>query len=264
MSHPNKPPLTLEERVAIRPKTERIDFDVEAQIIGELDGVLFLNKPAGWPTSGRSLEDPDCLQHRLMSHAGRMIWAIHQLDGDTSGLNVFTRRRGRVPHWQKRLHFPQARKEYLAIVHGQVRGPLKIDDPIGRRQDGTWGVSEDGKSALTLATPVISTEAYSLLRVHQRTGRTHQIRVHLSHHGHPLVGEFWYNDAPCTLAERHMLHAWRTRFDRQEEPGCVLAAVPEDFREVAAKLGVPVPSMEDGHPTDRSAVLLHVPKSEPA
>lgn len=260
MSQSKNSPLTLEERVALRPKTERQDFDVEAQIIGELDGVLFLNKPSSWPSSGRSMEDPDCLQHRLMTHAGRMIWAIHQLDADTSGLNVFTRRRGRVPIWQKRLHFPQARKEYLTIVHGTVRGPLKIEDPIGRRTDGTWGVSEGGKSALTLVTPIASNDDYSLLRVHLRTGRTHQIRVHLSHHGHPLVGEFWYIDAPCTLAERHMLHAWRTRFDRQEEPGCVLAAVPDDLRQVAEKLGVPIPAVEDGHPTDLSAVIPHVVK----
>src|SRR5690554_1175541 len=133
-----------------------------------------------------------------MSHAGRLIWASYRRAGYPRAPYFFTRWRRCARHWRTRLHFSPARKEYLATVHGQVRGPLKIDDPISRRQDGTWGVSEDGKSALTLATPVISTEAYSLLRVHLRTGRTHQIRVHLSHHGHPLVGEFWYNDAPCT------------------------------------------------------------------
>lgn len=257
----NHPALSVEERIALRPSLPKADFETEAQIIGEIDSVYFLNKPAGWPTSGRSLDDPDCLQHRMMQHVGRMVWAVHQLDGDTSGLNVFTRKRERVPHWQKRLHFPQARKEYLALVHGEVRGPLKIEDPIGRRVDGSWGVSDSGKSALTLVTPIATNGNVSLLRIHLRTGRTHQIRVHLSHHGHPLVGEFWYIDAPCTLADRHMLHAWRTRFDRQEEPGRVVAAVPPDMLRVAEKLGVPIPEQEDGDFTQMSATIPHAARA---
>lgn len=252
--------MDVQDRIALRPPKDPPDFDVRAQVIGEHDGVLFLDKPAGWPTSGRTLDDARCLQHRLMTEYGKMVWAVHQLDGDTSGVNVFAARKSLVPRWQQRLRFPEARKEYLALVHGEVRTRLRIEDPIGRRPDGSWGVTEGGKSALTLVTPIAANARFSLLRIHLRTGRTHQIRVHLSHHGHPLVGEFWYNDAPCLLADRHMLHAWRTRFDRQQEPGLVVAAVPTDMREVATTLGVPIPAVEDGDATDRSGLFAHPPK----
>lgn len=258
MSHAQA--MDVHQRIALRPKQPLVAFEVQEQIIGEHEGVLFMNKPAGWPTSGRSLQDEECLQHRLMNEAGRMVWAVHQLDGDTSGLNVFTRRKDLVPIWQKRLHFPQARKEYLAIVHGRVDQPMRLEALIGRREDGSWGVSKTGKSALTLVTPVAVSDAYSLLRIHLRTGRTHQIRVHMSHAGFPLVGEFWYNDAPCLVAPRQMLHAWRTRFDRQQDPGCVVAAVPEDMLRVAERLGVTIPTQVDGNQTRLSAVYPHEPR----
>lgn len=250
---------TIEERVAIRPKQPRQEFLLDDHVIAERDGIFFMNKPAGWPTSGRHLHDEECLQHRLMKRAGKMIWAVHQLDGDTSGLNVYVARKELVPRWQKRLRFPEARKEYLAIVHGKVTHPLKLTAPIGKRDDGSWGVSPAGKDALTLVRPVVTTASHSLVQVHLRTGRTHQIRVHMSDAGHPLVGEFWYNAAPCTQAPRHMLHAWRTRFDRAQDPERVLAAVPADMLQVAETLGLAIPETVDGDTTRANQLVLHVP-----
>lgn len=267
MSKPKTDPTrwiqNIEERVAIRPKQPRQDFVVEDHLIQEADGLFFMNKPAGWPTSGRHLHDEDCVQHRLMKRAGKMVWAVHQLDGDTSGLNVYVGRKELVPRWQKRLRFPEARKEYLALVHGRVAEPLKLTAPIGKRDDGSWGVSSSGKEALTLVRPVIATDAYSLVQVHLRTGRTHQIRVHMSDAGHPLVGEFWYNTQPCTIAQRHMLHAWRTRFDKALDPERVIAAVPADMLAIAELLGIAIPECIDGDTTRIDTLAAH-PQSEPA
>ena len=250
--------LSPEERLALRPSMERPPLDVDERTIADIGGVVFMNKPPGWPTSGRHLHDEVCLQHALMRAAGKMVWAVHQLDGDTSGLNVFVRRKELVPRWQDLLHFPTAQKEYLALVHGRVERSMKLDAPIGRRADGSWGVARDGKPALTLVYPVVVGADVSLVRVQLRTGRTHQIRVHMSDAGHPLVGEFWYNDAPCTLAPRHMLHAWRTSFKRWEGAQAVVAAVEEDFRETAERLGVPVPTAVDGTPTTEAIVVPRV------
>lgn len=246
--------MSRDERVAARPPTPRPAFDVQERIVAQHDGIYFLDKPAGWPTSGRSLEDPECLQYRLMQHMNRKIWAVHQLDADTSGLNVFTHRKSSVQYWQKRLHFPSAQKEYLALVHGRIDQFIKITTPIGRRADGTWGISSDGRSARTHVIPVCSTSDFSLVRVQLRTGRTHQIRVHLSDRGHPLVGEFWYNDAPCLLAERHMLHAWRTQFDKRDAFECGLVRVPDDFVACAASIGIHIPEQIDGDSVVASAV----------
>lgn len=244
--------MNRDERVAARPSTPRPDFDVEERIVAVHDGVYFLDKPAGWPTSGRTLEDPECLQYHLMQHTQRKIWAVHQLDADTSGLNVFTHRRSSVGYWQKRLHFPSAQKEYLALAHGRIDAFMRITSPIGRRADATWGVSPDGRSATTYVIPVVATDDFSLVRVQLRTGRTHQIRVHLGERGHPLVGEFWYNDAPCLLADRHMLHAWRTQFDKRDAFECGLVQLPEDFIACAKAIGIEIPDVVDGDSTSKS------------
>lgn len=242
-------PLSPEERLKLRPSAPREDFRVDDHLVADIDGVIFMDKPAAWPTSGRHLHDEVCLQHRLMTHYGRMVWAVHQLDGDTSGLNVFVRRKELVPKWQDMLHYPKARKEYLAIVHGRIEKSMKIDKPIGRRKDGSWGIADDGKSALTLVFPVAQVGDFTLVRVQLRTGRTHQIRVHMSDAGYPLVGEFWYNDAPCELAPRHMLHAWRTAFTRFPCATMVHTRLPEDFRACAQRLGIEIPDEIDGTST---------------
>ena len=64
---------------------------LEERILLEQDGVLALDKPPGIPTSGLSLDDPDCLQHALMERHGGMVWAVHQIDADTSGVNLFVK-----------------------------------------------------------------------------------------------------------------------------------------------------------------------------
>lgn len=248
--------MDRDARVAFKPPLPRAPFAIEAHIIAVHEAIYFMNKPAGWPTSGRTLEDEDCLQYQLMEHTRKKIWAVHQLDADTSGVNVFTHRKSSVHVWQKRLHFPSAHKEYLALVHGRIEEPTHIVTPIGRRSDGTWGTSGAGKSARTYVIPVKYTDDFSLVRVQLRTGRTHQIRVHLSDLGHPLVGEFWYNHAPCLLAQRHMLHAWRTQLDARDDVECVIAQLPSDLRDCAETLGVAIPDEIDGDSPFTSGLRL--------
>ena len=178
--------------------------DLDRRILLERDGLIVVDKPPHLPTSGRTLEDADCVQFWLMRRARRMVWAVHQLDADTSGLNIFVSRKSLVPAWQRRTRFPNARKSYLAIAHGapdwdqrRLSAPIGFVETPARR---SWAVVDSGKHAATRF-EVLSRSADGktcALRATLETGRTHQIRVHLQHLGLSLIGEEWYRDEPCT------------------------------------------------------------------
>lgn len=216
-------------------------YDVSKLLLHDADGVIVCNKPPGLPSTGRSLDDPDCLQHLLTVYCRRMVWAAHQLDADTSGLNVFVRRSSLVAPWQNRLRWPNARKQYIAAVHGAVSLDMRaIDAPLGPL-DATarqLGVTQHGKPAFTELEVLDRNDRFSLLRVTLRTGRTHQIRIHLAHVGHPIVGEQWYRRPPCTLHARQALHAWRLDFDDALEPQGISAPVPDDLRALFGSLNL--------------------------
>lgn len=184
--------------------------ELEARILHESADLLVLDKPAGLPTSGRSLGDDDCVQYALMHRAGGMVWAVHQLDADTSGINLFTTRKANVARLKSALQDAAARKEYIALVHGEPSWTSVLcEQPIGPIEGGSLGVAADGKSAASEFMVESKGGGFARIRARIRTGRTHQIRIHLSHLGHPLVGEEWYREPACTLHTRQALHAAR-------------------------------------------------------
>jgi len=212
--------------------------DVPGRLIYGDDELFVWNKPAGLPSTGRSLDDPDCLQFHLMRAHGGMVWAAHQLDADTSGLNVFATHKLAVTHMKRRLLAPNARKRYLAVVHGVPDWDrTRVDQPIGRVDARSLGVTPDGKPAQTLFRVLERGAKHSLLEVELRTGRTHQIRIHLQHLGLSLVGEEWYRDSPCLEHPRQALHAWGLEFRDEELPNKLVAPFPEDLVALARRLG---------------------------
>jgi 23S rRNA-/tRNA-specific pseudouridylate synthase len=209
------------------------------RILYESSGVLAIDKPAGLPTSGKHLEDPDCLQFALMQRHNQMVWAVHQLDADTSGINFFALEKPLVPMWQGRLQYPNARKVYLAIVEGQVAFDNKrVELPIGPASERGLGVCEEGKRAVTEIRLRAHGQDCSLLEVMIETGRTHQIRIHLAHLGHPLVGEDWYAPDRPRRHSRQALHAWNVSFGDEREPRSLSCTVPRDLVELAEHLGL--------------------------
>jgi 23S rRNA pseudouridine1911/1915/1917 synthase len=212
-------------------------MQIDEHIIYDVDDVTVLNKPSGITTSGQDLDDPDCLQWHLMQHYDQMVWAVHQIDKLTTGINVFVRKKSLVPVWQERLRHPIARKDYLAICHGDPGGEtMRIEDPIGERGDGLWGITHDGKESTTIVERLQTTGDASLLRCRIKTGRTNQIRVHLSEYGYPLFGEGRYQPADDDFG-RHALHAWRVKFSTKDEPWEFRAPLPVDMTTLLKELG---------------------------
>ena len=200
--------------------------ELARRILRDDGEVIAVDKPFDLPSTGQQLDDPDSLQFALIERHGSMVWAIHQLDADTTGVNVFVTQRRLVKQWQSKLRFPTAHKSYLAIVHGRVAGAeVLVDADI------------DGRTAVTRIDPLDQTEGASLIRVWIETGRTHQIRIHLKRIGHPLLGEQWYRRPGCSLHPRQALHAHSIQL-----PEITLTApVPGDMRSLADRLGLTLP-----------------------
>lgn len=222
--------------------TKRPPFgDLESRILYEKDDILVVNKPHDIPTSGKSLDDDDALQYWLIERQGSMVWAVHQLDADTTGVNIFVTRKKLVGKLQKALAHPDSSKRYWAIVHGRPEWQeTTCTEPIGKIDERSLGVHKNGKSAESHFTCLSGTGEFSLIEASIKTGRTHQIRIHLSFLGLPLVGEEWYRNPPCVKHPRQALHALEVALTGVE-PGHFLAPLAQDFVELAHSLHLSLP-----------------------
>lgn len=206
------------------------------RILYDEKGLVVVDKPPGLPTTGRDLDEPACVQHLLMRRLGAKVWAVHQLDKDTSGVNLFVTRRSLVETWAKRL--AQGTKTYLAVCHGAPGWEEKrVDLPLAySARRGRQVPRKDGKPATTRFRVLARAEGFSLVEARIATGRTHQVRVHLAHLGHPLVGERLYRRPPSELSPRHLLHAFRVTLPVR--PSEIVAPPTPDFLEWCARLGL--------------------------
>lgn len=212
--------------------------DLEERIIVESDDLLVINKPFDIPTSGKTLSDDDSVQYWLQRRHGGMIWAVHQLDADTTGVNIFVKKKKLVKIYKDLLALSTSVKEYLVIVHGSPEwDTIEEQSKIGYINKVSLGVSSTGKSAHSFFEVVDRVDNYTLIKARIFTGRTHQIRIHLSHLGHPLVGEEWYCNPPCKIHIRQALHAWKVSLG-STPPQQFIAPPPKDFTTLAKQLGV--------------------------
>jgi RluA family pseudouridine synthase len=209
---------------------------LEARILLEEDGLIAVNKCPDLPTSGRSLDDEDCLQHALLQRCGSMVWAVHQLDADTSGVNLFTTKKSLVEPLKRAMGREDAAKWYVAIVHGvPAWTERQTDAPIGQVSERSLGVTPEGRPASSTFRVLARGSHHSLIRASIATGRTHQIRIHLASLGYPLVGEEWYGERPCKVHPRQALHACRLRIHGPHAID-VVAPMPDDLRALAQGL----------------------------
>ncbi len=142
---------------------------------------------------------------------------VHRLDRDTSGLLILAKDAQTKAYLQGLFRERKVKKTYLALVWGRPKEPeALIDLPIGRAHgmSSLWAVAPDGREANTHYKTLANYTGYTLLEVQPRSGRTHQIRVHMSHIGHPIVGDRLYGHKPLPPGlARQFLHATRLRFD---------------------------------------------------
>ncbi len=213
--------LEIGDRVRVElPPAETISLvpeEMELKIVYEDDDLLVIDKPAGLavhPGAGRSSHT---LVNALLAHCPDLAGIksslrpgiVHRLDKDTSGLMMVAKSDVAQASLSSQLKAHTVLKKYLALVNGRL-APLSgaIEAPIGRdpRQRKRMAVVSEGKEARTVYRVVRYLGDYTLVEVTLETGRTHQIRVHLSAIGHPVVGDAVYGKRTPFLA-RPFLHA---------------------------------------------------------
>ena len=176
--------------------------------------LIVVNKPEGMKTHGNQPDEIALLNH-VSSYVGHTCYVVHRLDMETSGLVLFAKNPFILPILNRLLEKKEIAREYWALVEGQVGNKeLIFRDKIGRDRHDRRKRVVDPKNGQHAETQVSRLKQFpnktSLVRCKLKTGRTHQIRVHLSHHKHPILGDPLYNSKSKT--SRLMLHAFRLSF----------------------------------------------------
>jgi 23S rRNA pseudouridine1911/1915/1917 synthase len=239
------------------PKDDRVaPEEGDLRILYEDADLVVLDKPAGLtvhPGAGRTT---GTLAHHLLARYPEMAGVggpgrpgiVHRLDQGTSGVLAVARTAAAYHRLARAFATREVDKRYLAVVYGEPKPPEGIvDAPIGRhavkRKEMT--VRADGRPSRTGYRTLAAHAGIALVELHLETGRTHQIRVHLKHLGHPLVGDPVYGEArwkglpklvQARLRDfpRPALHAWKLALAHPIDgrPLAFEAPVPEDLREL--------------------------------
>ncbi len=200
-------------------------------ILYEDDALLFVNKPPDIVVQRSHDPDEPVLLEMAIAHAGN-LFLMQRLDRGTSGVMFFSKRADINSKLTRQFETKQIRKRYLALCEGELEESQTIDTLITRVGPIKFGVRDHGKRAVTSIVSRRATPRGSLVEVELRTGRTHQIRVHLAAIGHPIIGDWLYG---VRNAPRPMLHAAELAMVHPltNAPLRVLAPPPVDFWKVA-------------------------------
>lgn len=176
---------------------------ITLDILHEDEALLIINKPAGLVVHPAAGNPDGTLQNALLHHAPELgalprAGIVHRLDKDTSGLLVVARTLQSHRALVEQLRLRQVHREYRALVLGELVAGGRIEAPIGRHptQRTRMAVVAGGRPSVTHYRVLERYPGHSLLAVELETGRTHQIRVHMAHLRHPLVGDRTYGVRP--------------------------------------------------------------------
>ena len=218
-AHPSEQPYRAEE--------------IALEVVYEDDSLLVINKPAGLVVHPGSGNWEGTLLNALLHYSPALsevprAGIVHRLDKDTSGLLVVAKTIPAQTALVRQLQARSVKREYLALVWGSLKHAGRVDAPIGRHpaQRVKMAVVEMGKPAVTHYTPEEQFPGCTLVRCRLETGRTHQIRVHMAHISHPLVGDSTYLKGPAKCPpitrsilqdfSRQALHATRLALSHPE------------------------------------------------
>ncbi|MBR0126623.1 MAG: RluA family pseudouridine synthase [Firmicutes bacterium] len=212
----------------------------------EDDDLLLLNKQPGLivhPTKGHPLGTvANALMHYQEVHGQSWkIRFVNRLDMDTSGLLIVAKNAYCQNDLTLQMKKNHLKKTYIAIVSGVIaEDEGSVDAPIGRPDpiDVRRGVMESGAPSVTHYKVLERYPNYTLLRLNLETGRTHQIRVHMSHIGHPVLSDHLYGEEKPYIIERQALHAACLEFDHPAtgEHLIIEAPLPEDMKKAIEKI----------------------------
>ena len=205
--------------------------------------VLVLNKAPGVAVHPGPGHHTDTIGNFLMDYYRKEgiladFHPVHRLDRGTSGLLLVALHGHAQEVLKEQLHTPSFRRVYLAVCEG-VPEPLSgvIDAPIGRLEGSVLArtVRPDGQRAVTRYRTLGTGHGRALVRLELETGRTHQIRVHMAHIGHPLTGDFLYGTEDPALIPRPALHAAELAFNHPitGRPMAFTAPLPQDMTVLA-------------------------------
>ncbi|MEO7064513.1 MAG: RluA family pseudouridine synthase [Dokdonella sp.] len=221
------PPVRVAERVESAAPAEAQLHRIEASIIHEDREFLVINKPSGVASHGGSGISFGAIELLRAARPRDTLELAHRLDRDTSGVLVLTRKRSALTGLQTEIREGRAEKRYFALIEGTLeRSCVSVDAPLRKSvlQGGERMVRVDseGKESRSHFTEIESFGDASLVEVLLETGRTHQIRVHAQHIGHPLAGDEKYGEREFNQRmrdkglKRLFLHAAHFEFDLGE------------------------------------------------
>jgi 23S rRNA pseudouridine1911/1915/1917 synthase len=217
------------------------------------DRLLVVSKPAGLVTHPAGGHPRGTLVNALLSLGEPLAGEaerpgiVHRLDKGTSGLVLVAKDDDTLAFLQAALKRREVSRGYLALVRGRPQAPSgTVDAPVGRHpaRRRAMAVTPGGRSAVTHYRMLEEGEGCSLLRVTLETGRTHQVRVHLSHIGHPVLGDPDYGGVSELSrrlgVRRPLLHAGTLSFPHPDDGRAVSVEdpLPADFRAALGRAGI--------------------------
>ena len=245
------------DKISLRePPVEKIDIRPEPiplDVLFEDEDIIVINKPAGLTVHPGAGQREHTLVNALLSHCGVSLSGIggkerpgivHRLDKETSGCLVVAKNDIAHRELSKQFAARTVEKIYLALVTGKLRKPAGvIEEKIGRHpvhRQRMRVTSLRGRTAKTEYRVICSSEQASLIECRLHSGRTHQIRVHLHHLGHAVLGDKIYAARFAKNFPRQMLHAWKLGFHhpRTGELKNFEAPSPADFKQAVRAVGM--------------------------
>ena len=238
---------TMPEAKSIELVPENIPLD----IVYEDQDICVVNKPRGMVVHPAVGNENGTLVNGLLFHFGDLSTIggeirpgiVHRIDKMTSGLLVVAKNDLAHERLAKQFADHSAHRSYIALVAGNLKADAgTVDAPIGRHPTDRkrMAVVEKGRRAVTHYRVLYRFSAITVLALELETGRTHQIRVHMAHIHHPVVGDQVYSNGKNALGmEGQALHGWRLQLTHPTtgEPMSFMTPLPEDMRRALQKLG---------------------------
>ena len=216
--------------------------DIPLEILYQDEDLAVVVKPCGMVVHPAAGNEDGTLVNALLHHLDSLggiggelrPGIVHRLDKDTSGLLLVAKNDAAQLALSRQLQDRQMEKHYRALVDGLMKEPSgRVEAPIARSKKDRkkMAVDPEGREAVTDWTVLAEGRGVTLLDVHILTGRTHQIRVHMKHLGHPVCGDPIYGSPRGAKVPRLMLHAWSLAFThpRTGERMTFTAELPEAF-----------------------------------